>query len=156
MLIAIHLNYENPQPGNLTFAQLLSASLARTITHKAHCNTCKHYATFSSSRSITPDDLPPILALNANAHDEEVVEVWMDKKGGERFLSPQVAVSVENDGEAVQYELRVCSPCRDFIEKMLMTNSSEYGVPNCREGHALAPRSHCQRFAPQWSSCLTL
>ncbi|KAI0035067.1 ubiquitin carboxyl-terminal hydrolase-domain-containing protein [Vararia minispora EC-137] len=94
-----------PSAGTLTFSQLLTASLARAITHKAHCGACRHYAAFESSRAIAPADLPPFLALNANAHDEDAADTWRDRRG-ERFLSARVDVAPVEGEEAVEYEIR--------------------------------------------------
>lgn len=81
------------------------------MTHKATCQTCKQFSTFSSRRSIPSADLPPILAVNASVYNDDNLKYWMDTRTG-RFLSPTVEVRGEiegiDDAESVTYELRVC------------------------------------------------
>ncbi|KIY66064.1 hypothetical protein CYLTODRAFT_455741 [Cylindrobasidium torrendii FP15055 ss-10] len=65
------------------FASILRDSLLRQMTHKATCQSCKLFSTFSSRRSIATKDLPPILALNAClAGSAENFKLWMDKAPG--------------------------------------------------------------------------
>ncbi|EFI28391.1 PAB-dependent poly(A)-specific ribonuclease subunit PAN2 [Coprinopsis cinerea okayama7 len=91
------------------FAAILRSSLLRSMTHKATCQSCKHFATFTSQRSIPSSDLPPILALNAAVYNDENIEYWLDSKAGP-FLKPQVQVSGQlgdmDDPQVVTYEIR--------------------------------------------------
>jgi len=65
---------------------------------------------FDSSRFVATPDLPPILAVNANVHSEEMFEYWLDTRK-QRFLMPSVDLYVEaGEGEEpsfVTYNLRV-------------------------------------------------
>ena len=92
------------------FASLLRNSLLRPTTHKATCQTCKHFATFESKRSIRSRDLPPLLAVNAACHSEETHKFWRDNRG-QTFLKPTVDLHGQLEGvedpEGVTYELRV-------------------------------------------------
>jgi hypothetical protein len=67
---------------------------------------------FDSSRFVSAPDLPPILAVNANVHTEEIFEYWLDTRK-QRFLTPSVDLHVEaGEGEEpsfVTYNLRVSS-----------------------------------------------
>ncbi|KAG6379196.1 ubiquitin carboxyl-terminal hydrolase-domain-containing protein [Boletus reticuloceps] len=100
----------NELPPQAAFADILRASLIRQMTHKATCQTCKQFSTFSSRRSIPSADLPPILAVNASVYNDDNLKYWMDTRTG-RFLSPTVEVRGEvegvDDAESVTYELRV-------------------------------------------------
>ncbi|EED81049.1 predicted protein, partial [Postia placenta Mad-698-R] len=84
-------------------------SLLRPTTHKATCQTCKQFSTFESRRSIRSRDLPPILAINANAFNEETHKYWRDNRN-QTFLKPTVEIHGQFEGmedpEAVLYELR--------------------------------------------------
>jgi hypothetical protein len=99
----------DPPPAT-DFASILLASLIRQMTHKATCQTCKQFATFSSRRSIPASELPPVLAVNASVYNEDNLKLWLDNRQS-RFLSQTVEVRDELDGvdEAggVVYELRV-------------------------------------------------
>ena len=87
------------------------------MTHKATCQTCKQFSTFSSRRSIPSADLPPILAVNASVYNDDNLKYWMDMRTG-RFLTPTVEVRGEvegvDDAESVTYELRV-RKCGYFV-----------------------------------------
>jgi hypothetical protein len=67
---------------------------------------------FDSSRFVAAPDLPPMLAVNANVHSEEMFEYWLDTRK-QRFLMPSVDLHVETgEGEGeepsfVTYSLRV-------------------------------------------------
>ena len=80
------------------------------MTHKATCQTCKQFSTFSSRRSIPSADLPPILAVNASVYNEDNLRYWIDTRT-ERFLTSTVEVRGEvegvDDAQSVTYELRV-------------------------------------------------
>ncbi|KAF9228724.1 hypothetical protein BS17DRAFT_724469 [Gyrodon lividus] len=99
----------NEPPPQTSFPDILRASLIRQMTHKATCQTCKQFSTFSSRRSIPTCDLPPILAVNANVYNEDNLKYWLDTRSG-RFLSPRVEVRGEVEGvddvESAVYELR--------------------------------------------------
>ncbi|KIJ63247.1 hypothetical protein HYDPIDRAFT_175993 [Hydnomerulius pinastri MD-312] len=103
-------NEPPPPPTDTSFPSILRSSLIRQMTHKATCQTCKQFSTFSSRRSIPTADLPPILAVNANVYNEENLRYWLDGRRGERFLGPRVEVRGEvegvDDAECVGYELR--------------------------------------------------
>ena len=68
---------------------------------------------FDSSRFVAAPDLPPILAVNANIHSDEMLEYWLDTRK-QRFLMPSVDLHVESgEGEEpsfVTYNLRVSGP----------------------------------------------
>ncbi|KAH9843028.1 ubiquitin carboxyl-terminal hydrolase-domain-containing protein [Rhodofomes roseus] len=91
------------------FASLLRTSLLRPTTHKATCQTCKHFATFESKRSIRSRDLPPLLAVNAACHSEEAHKVWRDNRN-QTFLKPSVELHGQLEGmedpEGAIYDLR--------------------------------------------------
>ena len=82
------------------------------MTHKASCQACKQFTTFTSRRSIPSKDLPPILALNACVFNEETHSIWLDTKT-QTFLSPTVElfgqVRGTDDPMPVTYEIRVMS-----------------------------------------------
>src|SRR6266436_10247037 len=89
---------------------VLQASVFREMSHKATCHNCKLVRMFDSSRFVATSDLPPILAVNANVHSEEIFEYWLDTRK-QRFLTPSVDLHVET-GESeeplfVTYNLRV-------------------------------------------------
>ncbi len=92
------------------FASVLQASVFRQMSHKATCSNCKLVRMFDSSRFVAPPDLPPILAVNANVHSDEIFEYWLDTRK-QRFLMPSVDLHVEaGEGEEpsfVTYNLRV-------------------------------------------------
>lgn len=91
------------------FASILRSSLLRTMFHKATCQSCKHFANFTSFRSVPSQDLPPILAVNAGVYNEDNMEVWLDSRGS-TFLQPYVEISgqagEEEDPVSVRYEIR--------------------------------------------------
>lgn len=81
------------------------------MTHKATCQTCKQFATFSSRRSIPTRDLPVILAINAFAYNEENLSFWLNNRN-QSFLKPQIEIQGQVEGvddpEIAIYKLRVC------------------------------------------------
>ncbi|KAG8217260.1 PAB-dependent poly(A)-specific ribonuclease subunit PAN2 [Butyriboletus roseoflavus] len=99
----------NEFPSQASFADILRSSLIRQMTHKATCQTCKQFSTFSSRRSIPSADLPPILAVNASVYNDDNLRYWLDTRTG-RFVTPTVEVRGEVEGvddpESVTYELR--------------------------------------------------
>lgn len=107
-IIQVFLN-ETPPPTD--FASVLRHSILRHMTHKATCQKCKHFATFSSKRSIHSRDLPPILAVNACVYNEENFLYWLNSSHGESFVKPQIKLHGQVDGIddpiGVEYELRV-------------------------------------------------
>ena len=88
------------------------------MTHKATCQTCKQFATFSSRRSIPTRDLPPILAINASVHNDESLKFWLDTRN-QTFLSPDIQIQGQIEGvddpETAAYELRVCRLLLDLL-----------------------------------------
>ena len=90
---------------------VLRNSLIREMTHKATCQSCKHFSTFESRRNIPSRDLPPVLAVNASAYNEENIKIWCDRSPKQTFLQPTVEIRGQvggvDDMEIVQYELRV-------------------------------------------------
>jgi hypothetical protein len=92
------------------FASILRNSLLRQMTHKATCQTCKQFATFSSRRSISTRDLPLVLAINASAYNDENLGFWLDNRN-QTFLTPQVEIQGQIEGEddldIAIYKLRV-------------------------------------------------
>ena len=97
------------------FASILRNSLLRQMTHKATCQTCKQFATFSSRRSISTSDLPFVLAVNASAYNDENLGFWLDDRD-QAFLMPQVEiqgqVEGEDDPDVAIYKLRVRFVCQ--------------------------------------------
>ena len=85
-------------------------ALLRELTHKATCQSCKRFSTFTSHRTIHSRELPPLLAVNTAVHDEETLRPWLDVRR-QRFLTPQVELRGDLDGvddtETALYEIRV-------------------------------------------------
>jgi hypothetical protein len=94
----------------MDFTGILRNSLLREMTHKATCQTCKHFANFASRRSIPSRDLPPLLAINACVYNEENFKFWQDSRN-QTFLKPQIELHGQIEGtddpEKAEYELRV-------------------------------------------------
>ncbi|KAK2467007.1 hypothetical protein APHAL10511_001265 [Amanita phalloides] len=99
-------NTNDPQS---SFPTILRNSLLRHMTHKATCQACKQFTTFTSRRSIPSKDLPPILALNACIFNEETQSIWLDSKT-QTFLSPMIQIRGQTRGVdelvPVTYEIR--------------------------------------------------
>jgi hypothetical protein len=93
-------------------ASVLQASVLRKMTHKATCPNCKVVRMFDSSRFVETQDLPPILAVNANVYSDEIFEYWLDTRK-QRFLTPFVKLYVQagesEEPSFVTYVLRVCT-----------------------------------------------
>lgn len=110
MLLMTQVPSNETQPPQ-DFVSILRSSLLRQLTHKATCQSCKHFSTFVSRRSIPTKDLPHVLAVNAGVHTEESMRFWLDKRN-ETFLKPRIElhgqVAGVDDPEAAIYELRVC------------------------------------------------
>ncbi|KIL69643.1 hypothetical protein M378DRAFT_184057 [Amanita muscaria Koide BX008] len=94
---------------SIDFPTMLGDSLLRDMTHKATCQACKQFATFTSHRSISSTELPPILALNACVFSEDTHSYWLDNKQ-QTFLSPTVQLQGQEEGTGVSitvtYEIR--------------------------------------------------
>jgi hypothetical protein len=88
------------------------------MTHKATCQTCKVFATFSSRWSIPSRDLPPLLAINAGVYSDDIYKFWADSRG-RTFLSPTIELKGEIDGvddpDSIVYDLRVWDCLRTWI-----------------------------------------
>jgi hypothetical protein len=100
----------NEGPSSVDFSTTLRNSLLRQMTHKATCQTCKQFSTFSSRRSIPTRDLPPILAINTSIYNQDNFQVWHDSRN-QTFLKAQVEIHGQIEGmddpETVLYDLRV-------------------------------------------------
>jgi PAB-dependent poly(A)-specific ribonuclease subunit 2 len=102
------------QPTNeqqpIDFAFILQNSLFRTITHKATCQNCKQYNTFTTCRSLSSRSLPPFLAVNASVYNEDSLSFWQDPRS-QRFLQPQVHLHGQvrgiHDSQKIPYTIRV-------------------------------------------------
>ena len=93
----------------MDFASILYTSLVRRNSYKATCQKCKQFVNFESVHSIPTRNLPPILALNANVHNEENLEYWLDNRKM-TFLKPRVQLrgqtEVIDDFQSAIYEFR--------------------------------------------------
>ncbi|KAJ7168294.1 ubiquitin carboxyl-terminal hydrolase-domain-containing protein [Mycena crocata] len=112
MTHVIDLTYPRPilnEPLPLEFTAILRNALLRQMSHKATCQTCKHFSNFSSRRSIASRDLPPILAVNASVYTPESLSYWLDNRN-QTFLKPHIELHGQVEGiddpESVVYELR--------------------------------------------------
>jgi len=110
-VLTLNLQSNNNEPMPATdFASILRNSLLRQMTHKATCQTCKQFATFSSRRSIATKDLPLVLAINASAYNDENQTFWLNHRN-QPFLRPQVEIQGQVEGsddpEVAVYTLRV-------------------------------------------------
>lgn len=96
------------QPIDFTF--ILQNSLFRTMTHKATCQNCKQYNTFTTCRSLPSRSLPPFLAVNASVYNEDSLSFWQDSRS-QRFLQPQVHLHGQvrgiDDSQKIPYTVRV-------------------------------------------------
>ncbi|KAK7689093.1 hypothetical protein QCA50_007784 [Cerrena zonata] len=111
----IDLVYPRKPPTNspsdgTDLASIVRTALLRHTTHKASCSACnKPSTTFESRRSISNQDLPHILALNACVFNEDSHQYWKDGRR-QTFLKPTLEVRGQVNGhdepEAVLYELR--------------------------------------------------
>jgi hypothetical protein len=134
------------EPLPLDFTAILRNALLRHMSHKATCQTCKHFSNFSSRRSIASRDLPPILAVNASVYTPESLSYWLDNRG-QTFLKSQIELHGQVEGiddpESAVYALRVCispvlrSPSLIFVPVSCCTN--------CDEGEELTFGCHCHR-----------
>ncbi|KAJ6488514.1 ubiquitin carboxyl-terminal hydrolase-domain-containing protein [Mycena vitilis] len=112
MTHVIDLTYPRPivsDPLPLELTSILRNALLRQMSHKATCQTCKHFSNFSSRRSIASRDLPPILAINASVYSPESLSYWLDSKN-HRFLKPRIELHGQVEGlddpEVAVYALR--------------------------------------------------
>ncbi|KAI4525371.1 hypothetical protein K525DRAFT_234573 [Schizophyllum commune Loenen D] len=108
----VDLTYPRRSPNDtstLDFASLVRGALLRELTHKATCQSCKRFSTFTSQRTIHSRELPPLLAVNTAVHDEETLRPWLDVRR-QRFLTPQVELRGDingvDDTETALYEIR--------------------------------------------------
>ena len=101
----------------MDFGNILRYSLLRQMTHKATCQSCRQFTSFSTKRSIPSRDLPPILAVNACVYNEENLAVWLDPRNA--FLQPRIQLRGQVEGMddpvAAEYDIRVCSTSRIYI-----------------------------------------
>ncbi|GLB35065.1 putative catalytic subunit of the poly(A)-nuclease (PAN) deadenylation complex, one of two cytoplasmic mRNA deadenylases involved in mRNA turnover [Lyophyllum shimeji] len=98
----VDLTYPRKGPSNeqapaMDFAGILRHSLLRQLTHKATCQNCKHFTNFTSRRSISSRDLPPILAINACVSNNDNLALWLDVRG-QTFLKPQIELRGQVEG----------------------------------------------------------
>ncbi|KAJ7702241.1 ubiquitin carboxyl-terminal hydrolase-domain-containing protein [Mycena rosella] len=108
----LDLTYPRPvlnEPLPLDFTAILRNALLRQMSHKATCQSCKHFSNFSSRRSIASRDLPPILAVNASVYTPESLSYWLDNRN-QTFLKPQIELHGQvkgvDDPESAVYSLR--------------------------------------------------
>jgi len=91
------------------FNSILQDSLLREVTYKATCAFCKRVSVFESRRSLSTQDLPPVLAINTSVFNQENIKFWLDTKK-RKFLTPSVSLRGQIDGvddtESAVYELR--------------------------------------------------
>lgn len=91
------------------FTAILQQSLLRNMTHKATCQKCKQFSTFSTRRLIPSAELPPFLAVNASVYNDENLEFWLDSRN-KTFLRPKVQLHGQTEGDTdpagVWYELK--------------------------------------------------
>ena len=82
------------------------------MSHKATCQNCKVVRTFDSNRFVAASDLPPVLAVNANAYNDDTFEHWLDTRK-QVFLAPTVELHgqlyEDEEPTSVTYNLRVSS-----------------------------------------------
>ena|SRR5258708_22177910 len=80
------------------FASILRNSLFRYNQYKSTCQDCKQAANFSSKRTHSTDDLPPLLLLNAAVYNEEHHRIWLNQAGGQgRFLEAAVGLDLNTE-----------------------------------------------------------
>ena len=125
----------------LDFASLVRGALLRELTHKATCQSCKRFSTFTSHRTIHSRELPPLLAVNTAVHDEETLRPWLDVRR-QRFLTPQVELRGDidevDDTETASYEVRVS---RDVVWMRWMDADGRSSQWLCRSWARIASRT---------------
>ncbi|KAG6850532.1 hypothetical protein H0H93_012148 [Arthromyces matolae] len=91
------------------FTNILRYSLFRDITHKATCQKCRDLTNFTSRRSISSEELPPILGINACILNDEHLNMWMDVRG-KPFLQSSIRLHGQvhgvDDTVGVEYCIR--------------------------------------------------
>lgn len=91
------------------FATILKSSLFQQITHKASCQSCKQFTTFTSRRSTSSRQLPPVLAVNTSVYSDDNFSFWQDSRDS-TFLRPQISIGGQvygcDDEEKIHYDLR--------------------------------------------------
>lgn len=102
------------QPPQTDFATIVRESLFRGNVYKATCPLCKQFTTNESRKSVSSQDLPPILALNTSIYEAGISShrLWLDTRYRQgTFAQPFIEIRGQVDGvddvETVQYELRV-------------------------------------------------
>lgn len=127
------------------------------MTHKATCQTCKQFATFSSRRSIATKDLPLVLAINASAYNEENHAFWISSRTYS-FLQPQVEIQGQVEGvddpEVAVYQLRV--RVWPIVRRGSTNYSSGFCCANYLQGEAIASGRCCSRLVSSIYSCKNL
>ena len=156
ILLNAHLLWVCQQPISeqqpTDFASILQDSLFRTIAHKATCQNCKQYSTFTICRSLSSRSLPPFLAVNASVYDEDNLSLWRDSRN-QRFFQPQVHLHGQvrgiNDSEKVSYIVRVCHSflLSLVLHDRLYNNILGYGSANYDETGRIAFGSNNKRWA---------
>ncbi|KAF9265751.1 hypothetical protein L218DRAFT_859665 [Marasmius fiardii PR-910] len=108
----IELSYPRKARANdssMNFPTILRQSLLRKMTHKAICQNCRHFATFSSRRTLPTKDLPLIMAVNACISTDDDLSYWIDQRN-HTFLKPFFEVNgyleEGDDHQVAMYELR--------------------------------------------------
>lgn len=95
----------------MNFAELLKYSLFRPDTYKASCPHCRHFSTFTSTRTISSSQLPPILAVNSAIYNEDILSYWRETRNPP-FMQPQISLRGQANGvddrEQILYNVRVC------------------------------------------------
>lgn len=119
-------NRQSADQSPSTFSELLKYSLFRPDTHKATCQHCKQFSTFTSTRSIASRRLPPILAVNASIYNNESLNIWREMRGS-HFMTPQFPlrgqVNGMDDSEEILYQVRVCYIIYDIYIFLTMTQA---------------------------------
>lgn len=138
----------------MDFTSILRGALLRQMTHKATCQTCKQFAYFSTRRSIPSSDLPPILAINTCAYNEETLAFWLDTRAG-TFLTPRVDLHGQIDGiddpEPAQYELRVGWPAP--LSSCKADTNQGCSSTNRDKGKTAAPCGNCEGYVQRILPC---
>jgi hypothetical protein len=105
-----YYRYQQASEQPVDFTVILQNSLFRTMTHKATCQNCKQYNTFTTCRSLSSRSLPPFLAVNASVYNEDSLSLWQDSRS-QRFLQPQVHLHGQvrgiDDSQKITYTIRV-------------------------------------------------
>ncbi|KAF8797918.1 hypothetical protein BYT27DRAFT_7246743 [Phlegmacium glaucopus] len=112
LIHVIDLVYSRKPPTSeqpIDFASILQTSLFRTMAHKATCQNCRQYTTFTTCRSLSSVSLPPFLAVNASVYNEESLNFWQDSRS-QKFLQPRVYLHGQargiDDSDRIAYAVR--------------------------------------------------